>query len=348
MRDTTPKSRPVASVCGLDVAKTDPRFAGSGCRLPDFFIVGHGKSGTTALFIMLRSHPQVYMPYKEPWFFADELRSAAALRPSAASGRTPRTLDEYLSLFDRAALDQRVGEASSVYLWSRSAADRIADTQPEARIIAVLREPASFVRSLHMQFVQNYVEPVKNLRKAIALENARREGRGKPPGNPYWPGGTLYSEHVRYVEQLRRYHALFPPEQVLVLIYDDFRHDNESVVRKVWRFVGVDDTHPLRARDVNPTVRVRSRRLHAVAHELSTGRGALPRAVQATARALAPPSLTRHRAVAIRDRFFYARPNAPDEALMLELRRRFKPEVVALSEYLGRDLVTLWGYDRVE
>ena len=30
---------------------------------------------------------------------------------------------------------------------------------------------------------------------------------------------------------------------------------------------------------------------------------------------------------------------------MLELRRRFKPEVVALSEYLGRDLVTLWGYD---
>jgi hypothetical protein len=30
---------------------------------------------------------------------------------------------------------------------------------------------------------------------------------------------------------------------------------------------------------------------------------------------------------------------------MLELRRRFKPEVAALSEHLSRDLVTLWGYD---
>ena len=44
----------------------------------------------------------------------------------------------------------------------------------------------------------------------------------------------------------------------------------------------------------------------------------------------------------------YANPHPPDESLMLELRRRFKGEVVALSEYLGRDLVTLWGYDGLE
>ena len=182
-------------------------------RLPDFFIVGHGKSGTTALWDMLRRHPQVHLPYKEPWFFSDEMRTLAALRPPG-TGRTPRTLAEYLSLFDGATPDQRVGEASSVYLWSRSAAGRIADAQPEARIIAVLREPASFLRSLHFQFVQTYIEPEKDLRKAIALEDARREGRGKP-GNPYWPGATLYSEHVRYVEQLRRYHTVFAPEQVL-------------------------------------------------------------------------------------------------------------------------------------
>jgi hypothetical protein len=33
---------------------------------------------------------------------------------------------------------------------------------------------------------------------------------------------------------------------------------------------------------------------------------------------------------------------------MVELRRRFKPEVLALSEYLERDLVALWGYDRLD
>ena len=44
----------------------------------------------------------------------------------------------------------------------------------------------------------------------------------------------------------------------------------------------------------------------------------------------------------------YGSPPPADESVMLELRRRFKPEVVALSEYLDRDLVSLWGYDRVE
>ena len=39
---------------------------------------------------------------------------------------------------------------------------------------------------------------------------------------------------------------------------------------------------------------------------------------------------------------------APDSELTAELRSRFKPEVVALGEHLGRDLVGLWGYDRVE
>jgi hypothetical protein len=43
----------------------------------------------------------------------------------------------------------------------------------------------------------------------------------------------------------------------------------------------------------------------------------------------------------------YGKPRAPDARLMLELRRRFKGEVVALSEYLDRDLVTLWGYDGI-
>ena len=44
-------------------------------------------------------------------------------------------------------------------------------------------------------------------------------------------------------------------------------------------------------------------------------------------------------------RVVYADAVAPDEEFMLELRRRFKPQVVALSEYLERDLVSLWGYD---
>jgi Sulfotransferase family len=314
-------------------------------RVPDFFIVGHGKSGTTALWGMLRGHPQLHMPNKEPWFLADELHPPAAQSPRPiGTGSTPDTLEEYLALFEDAKPDQLIGEASSLYLWSATAAGNIAKLAPDARIIAVLREPASFLRSLHFQFVQIHVEPEKDLRKAIQLEEQRRNGQ-RLPRKPYWPNATFYSQHVRYLEQLRRYYDLFAPERILVLIYEDYRRDNEATIRQVQRFLEVDDTQPVNVKDANPTVSVRSSRLYALAHTLASGQGALPRAVQGAAKTLAPPRMTRQAAVAIRDRVLFSSPPPPDDELMIELRRRFKPEVVALSEYLKRDLVTLWGYD---
>jgi hypothetical protein len=315
-------------------------------RIPDFFIVGHPKSGTTALWDMLKGHPQIFIPSnKEPYFFADELHPPAAT--PRTFGWTPDTLEEYLTLFEGARPEQRAGEASAPYLWSRTAAARIAEVQPAARIVAILREPASFLHSLHLQFVQIYIEPEKDLRKAISLEDERRQGR-QLPSNLFWgAGGTFYSEYVRYVEQLKRYHSRFPPEQVLVLIYDDYRADNEATVRRVQRFLEVDDTRSINVREANPTVGVRSQRLHALLHELASGEGPLPRVAQAAARTLAPRRLSRQSAVAIRNRLLFGSPPPPDEGLMGELRSRFKGEVTALSEYLDRDLVTLWGYDEI-
>jgi len=296
---------------------------------------------------MLKGHPQIYASaVKEPYFLADELRPPAATPRSF--GWTPDTLGEYLSLFAGATPQQRAGEASAPYLWSRTAAGRIAELQPAARIIAILREPASFLHSLHLQFVQIYIEPEKDMRRAIALEDARREGRSLPENRFWGPHGTLYSEYVRYVEQLRRYHAHFPPEQMLVLIYDDYRDDNEATIRRVQRFLEIDDTRPINVRQSNPTVRVRSQRMHALVHGLAAGEGPLARAVQATARTLAPRRLSRQSAVAIRNRVLFGSPRPPEEQLMIELRRRFKGEVEAVSEYLDRDLVKLWGYDQID
>jgi hypothetical protein len=312
-------------------------------RMPDFFIVGHPKCGTTALYAMLKRHPQIYLPeLKEPWFFAEDLR--ARLQEPAI--RLPDTLEEYLSLFAAAESDQRVGEASPSYLLSRTAARAIAVAQPAARSIAILREPVSFLRSLHLQLLQSHTETEKDLRKALSLEHDRREGRRVPP-RCRRPPMLIYSDHVRYVEQLRRYHDAFPAEQLLVLVYDDFRADNEATVRRVLRFLDVDDTAPMGAGEINPTVRVRARRLYELIHAISMSRGPMSRAVKATARRLTAGALTRESAVAIRDRLLYASPRPPDESLTLELRGRFKAEVEMLSEYLGRDLVTLWGYDHV-
>jgi hypothetical protein len=304
-------------------------------RVPDFFIVGHHKSGTTALYEMLRRHPEIYMPsVKEPRFFAADLRPLLA----PPSGLLPESLEEYLSLFDEAKPEQRTGEASPSYLRSRTAASAIADVQPAARIIAILREPASFIRSLHLQMVQEHVEGHKDLREAFANERILREGRRV----------LRYSDHVRYVEQLRRYHDVFSEQQVLVLIYDDFRSDNEATVRRVLRFLDVDDTRPLELVEANPTVAVRSAPLNRITSDLRFGRGPIARALKAPVKAIAPQRLRRRGFDALRNRFVYREPPPVDEAFMAELRRRFKPEVIALGEYLDRDLAELWGYDELE
>ncbi len=320
-----------------------PASAAAKGRIPDFFIVGHAKSGTTALYSMLRRHPQIFMPDgKEPWFLADELHERTPPRPEG----TPKTLQQYMAWFDGAGAEQRVGEASPLYLWSHTAAKRIAEVRPDARIIAILREPASFLRSLHLQFVQTYIETENDFAKAIALEPARREGR-EIPRYTYWPQTLLYSEHVRYVEQLRRYHAVFSPEQILVLTYDDFREDNEATVRQVLRFLEVDAGAPIEPLHANPTVRARSQRTHELLHAVSVGRGPLSLTVKAAIKTLLPQRLRRGAVGTIRNRLLYTEPPPANELVMLELRRRFKPEVVALSDFLGRDLVRLWGYDSI-
>jgi ABC-type multidrug transport system fused ATPase/permease subunit len=320
------------------------RVARSAVRAPDFFIAGQPKSGTTALYEMLRRHPQIYLPdRKEPRFFASEMY----LRDPPRPGGTPQTLEEYLSWFDGAAPEQRIGDASPWYLWSRTAAARIAEACPDARIVAILRDPASLLRSLHLEFVQLYVEVETDLRRALALEEPRRQGR-QVPRNTYWPNALMYSDHVRTVEQLRRFHAHFPLEQVLVLIYDDFRGENEATVRRVLRFLGVDDSLAIEVTDANPTVTVRSRRLHELTHAMSVGHGPVSRAVKSSVKALTPRELRRDALRTVQNRLVFAAAAPPEERVMHELRRRFKGEVVALSEYLDRDLVTLWGYDGVD
>lgn len=320
-----------------------------GARVPDFFIVGHSKCGTTALYEMLRRHPQVFLPdVKEPMFFARNYPAdpGAVVKSFEQTGTRRESLEDYLALFARAAPEQRVGEASTFYLWSRVAPGRIAQLQPAARIIAILREPASFLRSLHLQMLQNHAEVEKDLGKAIALEGARREGRSIPR-HAYWPEALMYSERVRYVDQLRRYRAVFPREQMNILIYDDFRRENEETVRGVLRFLDVDDGVPLQVVDANPTVNVRSIRLDTMVREVREGRSPAARAVRGAVKGLTPWRLRDSVFYPLRRRLLHGSPPPVDEAVMAALRVRFAPEVHALSEYLDRDLVKLWGYDKL-
>jgi hypothetical protein len=302
-------------------------------RVPDFYIVGHPKSGTSALFQMLQAYPQLHLPRKEPSFFVPELRR---------SDRYAGGIGEYVALFAEAKPDQLIGEATTAYLWSQTAAARIAEVQPQARIIAILREPASFLRSLHMQFMRSDVETESDFRRAIELEPLRAEGK-RIPRNSTRPQQLVYSDHVRYVEQLRRYHAVFPRERVLVLIYEDFRSDNEATVRRVLDFLGVDAaaSAPVRLVEANHAQAMRSPRAHEFVRSLYLGResGLVKRSIKAVT-----PQRARRKAIQTLQEAQLNAPPPPDPELMRELRVRFKGEVEAVSDYLDRDLVSFWGY----
>jgi Sulfotransferase family len=341
------KATGTTALQGQAPARATARGDATAGRLPDFFIVGHEKCGTTALHAMLSSHPGIYMSeLKELRYFAPELRSRfRRLGP----GTLPDTLEQYVAMFAAARPEQKIGEASPSYLRSSTAAARIAAARPDARIIAILREPAAYLRSFHLQAVHNHIETQRDFAKALALEPARRSGR-RIPRLSQSPPALLYSEHVRYVEQLRRFEAAFGRERMLVLIYEDFRADNAAVVREVLRFIGVDESVALQGVETYRLRGVRSLLLlrTALALSIARKRAATGGPALRAAGALIPAPGRSKTFGRLWERAVYAPPPAPDEALMLELRRRFKPEVVALGEYLARDLVALWGYDRID
>src|ERR1700752_2845468 len=98
--------------------------AASASRIPDFFIVGHAKCGTTALYEMLKTHPQIFMPEykwgagKEPWYFSRDNPQPQTdnVRSVSFTGRQKVTLEQYTALFADAHPDQIIGEASTSYL----------------------------------------------------------------------------------------------------------------------------------------------------------------------------------------------------------------------------------------
>jgi hypothetical protein len=312
--------------------------------VPYFFIVGQAKSGTTALYQMLGQHPAIFLSTpKEPMFLARDMWRR--FKPPMGA-ELPTTLDEYLALFKDARPDQLKGEASTLYASSRTAASAIAVLNPAARAIAIFREPAAFLRSLHLQLVQMHNENERDLRRALALEADRRQGK-HVPRRSHRPQLLYYTDHVCYTDQLARYHAVLPRENVLALIYEDFRADNAATLREIYRFLGIDDTVEVTQVSANPTVLLRSRALDGAVRRFSVGSDPVSQTIKTGIKTAVPERLRRTLLRTVQRRVVHAEPPPPDPATLAELRSTLKPEVERFSDYLGRDLVRLWGYDRL-
>ncbi len=210
------------------------------CRLPTFLVVGAAKCGTTSLTKYLGQHPDVFISRrKEPNFFVHQdeetLRDGPApydVLHELLHAHTVRNMTEYQSMFAAAESEAAVGEGSVRYLYFPNAAKRIHETLPGTKIIAMLRHPVARMFSHHAMMKQFYLEPL-NFIDALRAENERRDAG--------WGWDWHYAEVGKYAEQVRRYLELFGPEQVKVLLYDDYKENPRLVFQDICRFIGVDD-----------------------------------------------------------------------------------------------------------
>lgn len=287
--------------------------------VPNFFIVGAPKSGTTALYHFLRQHPQIFMPAaKEPHFFG-----------CAAEPETPsRTLEEYLRLFQAGTGKPCVGEASVYYLYSKQAARNIHAFNPDARIIMMLRNPVAMIPSLHHQRVYSDNERLFDLDDALAAEGPRRRGEMRIPRKTNNPHALFYRDIGRYAAQVRRYLEVFPREQVHIILFDDFVADLGGTYRATLEFLGVDQEFVPKFERVNDSRAVRSPFVRRwVERPLNKGR----------LRGLVPFRRRLYEAVHQWNTLAGVKP-LPTPAQEALLRRELADDIRELSTLIGRDL----------
>lgn len=293
---------------------------------PNFFIVGAPKCGTTALYEYLRPHPNIFMPkIKEPHFFAKDL------------GTYPRikTLEEYTAIFaDSSETHLRIGEASVYYLRSSTAIPNIRAFNPEARIIAMFRNPVEMVHSLHSQLLYVAEEDESDFETAWRLQERRSRGLDLPPDSR---GAFLvqYAEVGRFGTQTQRLLSVFPESQVKLILFDDFAASPQQVYDEVIDFLGIPHDNRTGFPRINDNKRARVTWLRNFARKpppvLRDAIRSLKQAVGAEGLSTVKKKLVDLNTVKER-----RRPLSPE--FRAELVEAFRDEVALLSRLLHRDL----------
>jgi len=291
-------------------------------RLPNFFLIGAPKCGTTSLAAWLAEHPNIYMsPIKEPFYFSKDIGNC-----------WPYGWEAYVRLFRGAGSQHRaVGEASTTYLFSRVAVPSIEEVVSGARYIVMVRNPVDMAYSLHEQQLRSFNENIEDFWQAWQLAPKRRAGERVPPGCKD-PVLLDYPAWCRLGEQMERLFRIVSRERVLVLVLDDVKENPRREYLRVLEFLDVPDDGRQEFPVFNPAREWRSprigRAIRALARFVAKSKhvqGWLPKRSLGIVRRLQAWN-TRYR----------PRPPLPED-LRLELEACFADDVRRLEELLGRE-----------
>ena len=227
--------------------------------IPNFFIVGAAKAGTTSLWAALKNHPQVFMAGddisgKEPCYFVD--------------GYGVSSLESYLSLFSCYEQQKVIGDASAAHLSAPESAKNIHDFNPDAKILIVLRNPADRAYSLYCWMVQEGYDWVYPFERAVLRERARKHRSIPNHLEHAFRDDYMYFSSGMYYSQVKRYFDLFG-KNVKVIIFEELIANSQTVLKECLEFIGIDYM-PLELPRDNPSTAVLSPKLQWLFRMLDT------------------------------------------------------------------------------
>lgn len=215
---------------------------------PNFLLIGAARSGTTAIARFLEQHPEVFVcDPKEPHFLAlgkSEVEFQGPGDELMMNRVLVRDPDEYGKLFQSDHACKAIGEGSvSTLYYHEQSIPAIKQHSPQAKMIAVLRNPIDRAYSSFMYTTSRGFESLEDFQQALDEEAQRIEQD--------WHHIWHYTRMGFYTSQLEKFFEQFDREQIKIILFDDFQTQPAEVLADLFEFLEVD---PAFQPDVNAEV----------------------------------------------------------------------------------------------
>jgi hypothetical protein len=305
--------------------------------IPNLFIIGGPKCGTTALAHYLSEHPDIYFSkFKEPAYFCTDIADGL---------RQYRDFSRYIQLFEGSESFKFKSEGSTYYLMSKTAIDNILSLNPHAKFVACIRNPIEQTISYHRQQLNNIQEDVEDFEMAWSLQFSRAKGMNVP-SICYDKKILIYGEVASLGKQLDRFFNKVQPNQRHIIVFDDLKAKPSIVYADLLKFLEIDHD----GRSTFPIINEAYSYAFPSAMKILRYQPPFLTSLAAILRRLnkdRPIGLYRWVWTVLDRKTRQPRHNPPISAeLRKEMIEYFCSDVKLLSELINRNLITMWGFDQ--
>lgn len=216
----------------------------------NLFLIGNQKSGSTALAEYLDQHPRICLSKPKATNYFDR---------TFEKSYKVTTEEAYMKAFSNMKANY-LCDASDSYHVDINTLKRIFAYNPDSKILVILRNPFSMLKSLHEHVLWAGYEDIEDINDAWSAYQEREAGFGVPAGCPSI-SYLNYSSNCSIGSQLKNLYSIFPDENIYVCQSEDLRHDRLSVLNGIFDFLDLPGLDYIEEVNANEAVREKSRTL---------------------------------------------------------------------------------------